>query len=213
LSLNSDVRKFSPGEFPQDDSLAGSRSPGRPAHPGVAAGLASGSSRRFAQPFTNGKHEHFAHLIAKGESPARAYVLSGYSSNGAIQSGRRLLRNPNVSARVAELKTAVSERQVEKIAVDRAWVVAMLTENVRRAMQAEPVLDREGNPSGQYRYEGGVANKALELLGKEFGMFQQKSEDPALKLQATIAILNAGRDRVAKAKLERDAAASNPNDL
>jgi hypothetical protein len=39
-------------------------------------------------------------------------------------------------------------------------------------MQGEPVLDRWGVPTGVYRYEGGVANKALELLGKELGMFK-----------------------------------------
>jgi hypothetical protein len=71
------------------------------------------------------------------------------SKNGALQSGNRLLRNLDTSARVEELRRAVSERQVEKIAVDRAWVLAMLIENVKRAMQAEPVRDREGHQNGQ----------------------------------------------------------------
>jgi len=115
-------------------------------------------------------------MVTKGENPARAYVLCGYSEHGALQSGNRLLRKPDVAARVEELKTAVSERQVERIAVDRAWVLTMLTENAQRAMQVEPVRDREGNPTGQYTYQGGVANKALELLGKELGMFQPKPE-------------------------------------
>jgi hypothetical protein len=33
--------------------------------------------------------------------------------------------------------------------VDRAWVVAMLIENVQRAMQVEPVRGREGASSQQ----------------------------------------------------------------
>jgi hypothetical protein len=33
--------------------------------------------------------------------------------------------------------------------------------------QNVPVLDRDGRPTGEYRYEGQVANKALELLGKK----------------------------------------------
>ena len=155
-------------------------------------------------PLTNGKYEHFALLVAKGESPAKAYVQCGYSKNGALQSGNRLLRRSEVSARVEELKTALSERRVEKIAVDRAWVVAMLIENVERAMQAEPVRDREGNPTGQYTYQGGVANKALELLGKELGMFQPKDENP-MDLQELIAVLKDGRKRVAEEQAERGA--------
>src|SRR5450755_1616451 len=127
----------------------------------MATSLTKNASRISGRPLTNGKYEHFAHLVAKGESPAKAYVLCGYSKNGALQSGNRLLRKPDVAARVEELKRAVSERQVEKIAVERAWVVAVLIQNIQRAMQVEPVRDQEGNPSGQYTYQGGVANKAL----------------------------------------------------
>jgi hypothetical protein len=113
-----------------------------------------------------------------------------------------------------ELKAAVSERQVEKMAVDRAWVMAKLTENVQRAMQVEPVQDREGNPTGQYIYQGGVANRALELLGKELGMFQPKPDkDQGSEIHELMARLNAGRDRVAKEKRERDAAAADSTNL
>jgi hypothetical protein len=74
--------------------------------------------------------------------------------------------------------------------------MAKLTENVQRAMQVEPVQDRDGNPTGQYIYQGGVANRALELLGKELGMFQPKPEkDQGLEIHELMARLNAGRDR------------------
>ena len=126
-----------------------------------------------------------------------------------LQSGNRLLRKPDVSARVEELKTAASERQVEKIAVDRAWVVAQLIENVKRAMQVEPVRDREGNATGQYTYQGSVANKALELLGKELGMFQQKDDETDLTSDEIIQRLHAGRERVAMMP-RMDADASDP---
>jgi hypothetical protein len=91
-----------------------------------------------------------------------------------------LLRRPDVSARVEELRTAVAECQLEKISVDRALVMAMLIENVERAMEVEPVRDRAGQPIVRYIYQGGVANKALELLGKELGMFQPQRENSML---------------------------------
>jgi hypothetical protein len=85
--------------------------------------------------------------------------------------------------------------------VDRAWVISMLTENAKRAMQVEPVRDREGNQIGQYSYQGGVANKALELLGKEIGMFQTTCEAPGSVPPAEItARLNAGRQRLVDEK-------------
>jgi hypothetical protein len=57
----------------------------------------------------------------------------------------------------------------------RAWVLERLAENVRRAMRIEAVTLR-GVPTGEYRYEGSVANRALELLGKELGLFVERSE-------------------------------------
>ena len=202
----SDVRELPPTESPQPDSLTPNRLASGPEHK-IATSRAQDASRGSGRPLKNGTYEQFAHLIANGESPAKAYVLCGYSNNGATQSGNRLLRKPEVSARVKELKTAVSERRVEKIAVDRTWVISMLIESVQRAMQVEPVRNREGNPIAQYRYQAGEANKALELLGKEIGMFQTTCEAPGSVSNAlTKARLNAGRQRLLdekKAALEK----------
>ena len=43
-------------------------------------------------------------------------------------------------------------------------------------MTLKPVLDKDGNPTGEYQYNGFVANKALELLGREIGMFVERHE-------------------------------------
>ena len=37
-------------------------------------------------------------------------------------------------------------------------------------------LDKERKPTGEYRYDGNVANRALELLGKQQGMFIDRHE-------------------------------------
>ena len=81
-----------------------------------------------------------------------------------------------MQARVAELRKAISAHTVEKTSVSKAWVIAKLVENVERAMQAVPVLDRQGNPTGDYIYQGNIANRALELIGKEYGMFIDRKE-------------------------------------
>jgi hypothetical protein len=43
-------------------------------------------------------------------------------------------------------------------------------------MTAEQIKDSHGKATGEYRYDGAVANRALELLGKELGMFVDKHE-------------------------------------
>ena len=50
-------------------------------------------------------------------------------------------------------------------------------DNYERASQAVPVTDREGEPIGEFKYEGSVANRALELIGKELGMFIERTEN------------------------------------
>ena len=129
----------------------------------------------------NAKHEHFAQLIAKGATtPPKAYVIAGYSDKGAAQSANRLLRDAEVSARIEELREAIEkpsrERAIEKAAVDKAWVLSQLVEVVQMAKQAEPVRDAEGAATGEYKQNLAAANKALELVGKELGMFVDRKE-------------------------------------
>lgn len=110
-------------------------------------------------PLRNLKHEHFAQLIAGGETVGNAYHLAGYSDKGAPQSGARLLRDAKIGARVEQLRTAVANRGAEKASVDRARVLCRLDE-----------LSREAQQNKQFN----ASIRAEELLGKELGMFRDK---------------------------------------
>jgi hypothetical protein len=112
-----------------------------------------------------------------------------------------LRRNLKVSARIEELKAAISEPQVEEMPLTRARVRKMLQQIINRAMQAEPVRDRHGNPTGQFKYDARIALAAVELMGKDIGMFQAKCEPPgSVSVAEATARLNRGRDRVAAEK-------------
>lgn len=76
----------------------------------------------------NAKHEHFAQLVAKGEAPQNAYVLAGYSEQGAAQSASRLLKHAEVLRRIAQIRAAVSERAIEKTAYGLAEAMAEVEE-------------------------------------------------------------------------------------
>lgn len=118
---------------------------------------------------SNAKHELFAQEIAKGKTADEAYKIAGYKPDRG--NAARLTAKDNIKARVAELLGRVAEGVV----ISRQWVLERLVENANRAMQAEAVM-RDGVETGEYRYEGSVANRALELVGKELGMFVDRKE-------------------------------------
>lgn len=120
------------------------------------------------------KQEIFAQKKVQGLNNTQAAIAAGFSEKCAATMGSRLYRNERVLNRIALLQERATERVIEKVAVDRAWILERLIQNAERAMQAEAVTDREGNKTGEYRYEGQVANRALELLGKEHGMFVER---------------------------------------
>lgn len=130
---------------------------------------------------SNPRHEIFAQELAAGKSASEAYEAAGYRANRG--NATSLKQQESISKRVDELlaqreKTAqkATEMAAERLSVDREWVMRRLKENAERALQAIPTRDMDGEPIGEYRYEGSVANRALELLGKELGMFIDRKE-------------------------------------
>ena len=71
-----------------------------------------------------------------------------------------------------------------ELGLDTFYVLKNLKSVAERCMQAEEVLDREGNPvfiqgpdgeyAPQYKFDQAGATKSLELIGKHVGMFNDK---------------------------------------
>ena len=128
--------------------------------------------------------QHLSDGATQTDAYAAAYPNTTRASSAA--SAARLLADVNkrlaVDSRVAEIlrereaaRVVALKVEAKKTGLSKAWVLEQLRANYERAMQAEPVM-RDGEPTGEYRYEGSVANKALELIGKEFGMFIERRE-------------------------------------
>lgn len=79
-----------------------------------------------------------------------------------------ILKKPNV----AEYMAWATENRKNPTIVTREYVLMRLRHVADRAMSAEPVFDKEGQPTGEYKSDFPAANKALELLGKQLGMFK-----------------------------------------
>lgn len=122
---------------------------------------------------TNPRHERFAQLKAAGMSATEAYEKAGFQPNDG--NACKLANRPEILDRIKEITGAVTVQAMKQAAIDKTWVIERLVENVNRAMQAEAVK-RGDEETGEYRYEGSVANRALELLGKELGMFIERKE-------------------------------------
>mgnify|MGYP001578581487 CR=1 FL=1 len=136
----------------------------------------------------NPKWELMAYAMAGGSNQREAYRVGKLKFDRA--SASRMFRKPEMIARIAEIQAerAHNERQVgmqsaTEAAVDRAWVLRHLKHNALAAMRGHPLhdrtgdvlLDKEGNP----RYskpDHTAAAKSLELIGRDLGMFIQRTE-------------------------------------
>ncbi|MEO6825215.1 MAG: hypothetical protein ABI167_10955, partial [Nitrosospira sp.] len=61
-------------------------------------------------------------------------------------------------------------------------VMRELWDNAMKAKAAIPVLDRHGKETGLFNANFAASNQALQLLGKELGMFAEKKEAPPEEL-------------------------------
>jgi hypothetical protein len=107
----------------------------------------------------NAKQALFAQIVAKGVSQTEAAKTAGYSEKTACEQGSRLARNVHIKARIEELRQRSAEQAVVAIAIDNAWVIQKLVGIVEKCTSKD-------------HYAPQAANKSLELLGKDLGMFR-----------------------------------------
>lgn len=153
------------------------------------------------------KQERFVQEYLIDLNATQAAIRAGYSERTAKVIGCENLSKPDIQAAIIAAK---AERSV-RTEITQDWVLQKLKENTERAMQVIEVVDREGNATGEYRYEGAVANGALGLIGKHLGMFAERlagHDGGALKLGATVLILpdNGRGDRDTATALPDEAA-------
>lgn len=107
----------------------------------------------------------------------QAAIRAGYSEKTSYSIGQRLLKN-------VEVHTRIDERQKElsaKTKLDQEWVMRKLEECVYKSMQAEELkewdyADKAMVGTGEFVYDSKGATKALELIGKQIGMFKERLE-------------------------------------
>tara|TARA_R110002020_G_scaffold289545_1_gene505022 strand:- start:1434 stop:1943 length:510 start_codon:yes stop_codon:yes gene_type:complete len=110
---------------------------------------------------------------------ALAYISMGYENQtkaylaACEKMGKNPSKNPETSAseilsypNVLGFIASVKEQVAQEVQIDAAWVLKSLKKVHDRCMQEEAVKDRDGAPTGEYKFEHSGANKALELIGR-----------------------------------------------
>lgn len=108
------------------------------------------------------KQETFCLEYIVDFNATQAAIRSGYSEKTAKQQGCENLAKPDLQEKIAELMQVRSE----KTQIDAEWVLRQAVKVHERCMQGEPIIDREGGFTGEWKFEHAGANKALEIVGK-----------------------------------------------
>jgi len=121
----------------------------------------------------NVKATRFAHEYLKDFNAGQAAVRAGYAKSSSRSKGCHLLQDQ----RVQDIIQKKAKDHLERIDVDAAYVLAGAKEVYIRCMNAEPVRDKDGNESGQWKFDSSGATKALKLMGDHVAVNAFKGED------------------------------------
>lgn len=121
------------------------------------------------------KQERFCQEYVVDYNGAQAAIRAGYSERTARNQACVLLTKPNILARVRELQA----EQVQRLSISQDYVVLQLMETYARCMAVQPVMVWDPSAggkveSGEYVFDSKGALRALELLGKHLGMFDDR---------------------------------------
>jgi phage terminase small subunit len=112
------------------------------------------------------KRRKFVDEYVKDCNGTQAAIRAGYSPKSANEQSAQLLA-------ILSVKSAVDEKLAEiakKNEISAEWVIDKAKKIIERCMQAEPVYDREGYPTGEYQFDAAGANGSLKILAKYLGM-------------------------------------------
>ena len=121
-----------------------------------------------ARPLLNLKHERFCNLLVRGKDRMDAFEAAGFPRHrGNVI---RLLKRPEVKARIDYLL-----EQAAKVTVyDAAWIKDRLAKHAENL--TEYLEDEDGTKRAGPLFNASAGVRALEMLGREHGMFKEKIE-------------------------------------
>ncbi len=124
------------------------------------------------------KQQAFVREYGIDHNATRAAIAAGYSPKFASQKGHELTRLPEIARAIAENEKKKEEQAMmdgQQVLERLAVIVSAGMQEVPVIVQGEQVHDAEGRPVFR-PLDARSATRALELIGRHFGMFTDKVE-------------------------------------
>ena len=126
----------------------------------------------------NEKQKQFCEEYIIDLNGTQAAIRSGYSEKTANRIASELLTKLDIQEYICKLKNKRSER----VKYSQDELMRDILEVKNRCMQANPVLDKEGNETGIWKFDSNGANKALDMLAKHVGFYETDNKQKAFNI-------------------------------
>ena len=126
----------------------------------------------------NEKQKQFCEEYIIDLNGTQAAIRAGYSSKTANEQAAQLLAKLSIQEYICELKNKRSER----VKYSQDELMRDILEVKNRCMQASPVIDKEGNETGIWKFDSNGANKALDMLAKHVGFYETDNKQKAFNI-------------------------------
>ena len=126
----------------------------------------------------NEKQKQFCEEYIIDLNGTQAAIRAGYSGKTANRIASELLSKLDIQEYICELKNKRSER----VKYSQDELMRDILEVKNRCMQANPVLDKEGNETGVWKFDSNGANKALDMLAKHVGFYETDNKQKAFNI-------------------------------
>lgn len=126
----------------------------------------------------NEKQKQFCEEYIIDLNGTQAAIRAGYSAKTANEQAAQLLAKLSIQEYICELKNKRSER----VKYSQDELMRDILEVKNRCLQANPVLDKEGNETGVWKFDSNGANKALDMLAKHVGFYETDNKQKAFNI-------------------------------
>lgn len=124
----------------------------------------------------SGRRALFCVRYALHGNGTKAAIEAGYSPKGASKTAYEFSRDPKLAPVVSALKSAKNEHLFDALGATEYFVVSTIVDTIKRCSQEEPVLDKLGQPTGEYKFDATNVLSGTKQLGEMRGMFVRKTE-------------------------------------
>jgi len=126
--------------------------------------------------------KRFADKYFETLNGSQSAIYAGYSEKTSRQIAHNLLQEEEVEEYLQALRSVAAE----KSGINRDWIMDRFKHISDSCVQAVPVLDHDGNETGEYKFDSSGANKATEMLGKIIGVFEKDNKQKENQSTVTI---------------------------